>query len=340
MCDQHGPFPSAHALSELPWFEQRGGRLTLAARDEVGPIADVHTHLALAYVRRMRVDLFRAPRPTEHYLPMERALDLDVYMNRNMSKGDIERLKRDLTIASMTSRGMRATHTVPNLTREMAEVGVAASVLLPIDFPVLSSNAESYLEVAAKSPSLPSLGSVHPYARDMAGKMRRQKAAGARGIKFHPAVQLVAPDHERAIALFDEAGRLDLPVLMHCGPVGIDTDGAKERCHVPRYEEALRRCRHTTFILGHSGALEFEDALDLCRRYENAYLEISCQSLGNVCRIASEAPSERIMFGSDWPFYHQAIPLAKALIATEGKPDVRRRLLWENAARVFRIQFA
>lgn len=338
MCDQHGPFPSVHALAELPWFERRGGRLTLAARDDVGPIADVHTHLALAYVRRMQVDLFRAPAPTEHYLPMERALDLDVYINHNLSKDDLARLKRDLTLASMTSRGMRATHTAPNLTREMAEIGVAASVLLPIDFPVLSSNAETYLDVATRVPALPSLGSVHPYARDVAGKLRRQKAAGARGIKFHPAVQLVAPDHERAIALFDEAGRLGLPVLMHCGPVGIELEGARERCRVRRYEEALRRCPHTTFILGHAGALEMEPALDLCRRYENAHLEISCQSLGNVRKIVEEAPPERVMFGSDWPFYHQAIPLAKALIATKDKKDVRRKLLWENAARVFRLE--
>ena len=29
-CDQHGPFPSIHALSDLPWFERRGGRTILA----------------------------------------------------------------------------------------------------------------------------------------------------------------------------------------------------------------------------------------------------------------------------------------------------------------------
>ena len=39
--------------------------------------------------------------------------------------------------------------------------------------------------------------------------------------------------------------------------------------------------------------------------------------------------------GSDWPFYHQATGLAKALLATEGDPALRRRVLYDNAASLF-----
>jgi predicted TIM-barrel fold metal-dependent hydrolase len=41
------------------------------------------------------------------------------------------------------------------------------------------------------------------------------------------------------------------------------------------------------------------------------------------------------MMGSDWPFYHLALPLAKVLLATEGAPEVRRQVLHDNAARLF-----
>lgn len=339
MCDRHEPFPSVNALSTLPWFELRDGRLGLRDRF-LPPAIDVHTHLALAFVRPMAVDLFAAPHPTRHYLPLSNRLDLDVYINQNLSKEDLARLTRDLTLGALTGGGMRGTHTAPNLTREMGEMNIAASVLLPIDFPVLSSNAETYLAVAKRESALLGFGSVHPYARDVPGKLARQRAAGARGIKFHPAVQVVAPDNERALALFHEAGALGLPVLMHCGPVGIESESRRKLCLVPRYERALRENPRTTFVFGHSGALQMEEALTLAKRYENVYLEISCQSLTNVRRIVNEAPSDRILFGSDWPFYHQAIPMAKALLATEGKPAARRQLLHENAERLFGVKVA
>jgi predicted TIM-barrel fold metal-dependent hydrolase len=65
------------------------------------------------------------------------------------------------------------------------------------------------------------------------------------------------------------------------------------------------------------------------------WLELSSQSLTNVRRILDEAPPERLVHGSDWPFYHQAISLAKILLATEAHPDARRRVLYGNAARLF-----
>ena len=47
--------------------------------------------------------------------------------------------------------------------------------------------------------------------------------------------------------------------------------------------------------------------------------------------ILRRADPQRILFGSDWPFYHQAVPLAKVLLATQGQPALRRQILWENA---------
>jgi predicted TIM-barrel fold metal-dependent hydrolase len=232
---------------------------------------------------------------------------------------------------------MRVTHTAPNLMREMREVGVAASLLLPIDFPVLSYNAEAYLEVAARHPELPALGCVHPYAADVAGKLDAQKAAGARGVKVHPAVQLMAADNERAMRLYRLCAERDLPVLFHCGPVGIENVYSRYLCSLRFYRRAVAENRDVTFVLGHSGALEMEQALALCCEFDNVYLEVSCQSVTNVRRIVQEAPSDRLMFGSDWPFYHQAIPLAKVLLATEDRKDVRPKLFWENAARVFKL---
>jgi hypothetical protein len=304
---------------------------------DVGPVVDVHTHLALSYVRAPRVDLARAAVETRHYLPLDRPLDLGVYINKNLTADDRARLGRDLTFASLTGEGMRATHTVPNLAREMQELGITTSFLLPIDFPALSRNAHAYLAATRGRADLLSFGSVHPYAKDMERRLDEQKALGARGIKVHPAVQLVPPENHRAVRLYRLAAARALPVLIHCGPVGIELAIGRRLTQVARYRAPVERCPDTTFILGHSGALQMEEALALAKRHANVWLEVSCQSLANVRRILAEAPADRILFGTDWPFYHQAIGLAKVLIATEGRPALRRAVLQGNAARLFRL---
>ena len=329
-------FDSLADLAKLPYFELRDGMLHRTGERE--PAIDVHTHLALAFVRSMKVDLNAVHDCTKHYLPCDRPLDLDVYANKNFTPGDLRRLKVDLGPKSVTSRGMRATHTLSNLEREMSALAVARSILLPIDFPILSRNAETYLEIAADREAVVSLGSVHPFAKGVAARLDAQKALGAPGIKVHPAVQKVAPEHPRALELYRLCAERDMSVTWHCGPVGIESKYARGLCQLERYAQAIAACPETTFILGHSGALQFEEALALAQQHENVYLEISCQSLGNVRRVVTEAPPERILFGSDWPFYHQAIPLAKALLATEDLPERRTDLLWRNACRLYALE--
>ncbi len=330
-------FSSTFALAELPWFEVRGGRL-LTTDPDLGPVVDCHTHLALAYVRPMRVDLDALPGRVEHYLKMEHELELDVYVNRNFPPDDIREMKRDLVLRSVGGSGMRRTHTAAALCREMDELRIGASILLPVDYPVLSRNAETYLEVARERPALVSLGSVHPFARDVPGRLARQKALGARGIKFHPAVQAIAPDHPRSMELYRACAALDLPVLFHCGPVGIEPWLGRRLSQVKHYWRPIRENPDVAFVLGHSGALQWPMALDLAKRHDNVWLELSSQSLTGVSTILDEGPTDRVVYGSDWPFYHQSIALAKVLIATEGRPELRRRVLWDNAAGLFGLE--
>ena len=48
-------------------------------------------------------------------------------------------------------------------------------------------------------------------------------------------------------------------------------------------------------------------------------------------------PADRVLYGTDWPFYHQALTLARVLIATEGEPSLRRGVLHDNAVRLLGI---
>jgi predicted TIM-barrel fold metal-dependent hydrolase len=123
-------------------------------------------------------------------------------------------------------------------------------------------------------------------------------------------------------------------VLWHCGPAGIEPEFIQRMQQVRFYERPVAEVPETTFILGHSGCLQWEEALRLARTYPNVWLELSSQSLSSLRRILEEAPVDRLVYGSDWPFYHQCIALAKIFIATEGDEPLRRKVLYENAARL------
>ncbi len=327
-------FKNLAALGSLPWFETYDDRVVVSDKS-VGPIIDVHTHVALAYVRPMQVDLMREWPRTEHYLPSCCPVDLVPYSNRNFTPSDLSRMKSDLTLGSLDRGGMRRTHTVPNLVREMDELGVSHSVLLPIDLPVISQNATHALDAQDSSKGkLLSFGSVHPYSTDVEGKLAAQIRRGARGLKVHPNIQCVRPDDPRAMRLYRLCADAKIPVLWHCGPVGIEPALGRYLTQVRHYEAPIRENPGTTFVLGHAGALQLEAAMELCRKYPNVRVELSCQGLAGVKMLVALGDPDKIMLGSDWPFYPLALPIAKVLIATAGRADIRHKILWRNAARL------
>ena len=328
-------FNDHYDLARLPYFKLGDGGRLMISDPAFGPSIDMHTHLALAYVLPMSLNLHKKHPRTLHYLPMERPLDLDIYANQNFLKGDLTRMKLDLTLLGATPLGMRATHTIPNLIQEMKELGIAHSLLLPVDHATpLSRNAEVYLKESAPYPELLSFGSVHPYDPNIVGRLDKQKALGARGVKYHPMAQMIAPNHPKAMKLYKLLSDRNMMVLYHCGPVGIEPKPGRRRSQVKLYEAPIAENPEVIFLLGHSGALQFDLALEFANLYPNVYLESSSQQLTNVRRMIEEGPVDRIVFGTDWPFYHQAIALAKLLLATEGDEEVRKKVLYENAAKL------
>jgi predicted TIM-barrel fold metal-dependent hydrolase len=297
-------------------------------------VIDMHTHLAMGYFRKLQVDLHASTPAVAHYLPITLPVDLDRYSNENLDRAAMFAMKADVSVLGLTGQGMRTTHTAPNLVREMGALGIVSSVVLPIDLPVGARNADHLLEVARRYPELLPFGSVHPWDRDLDERLDRQQAAGAFGIKLHPNGQFIAPDHPKTVHLCGRCGRRDLPVLFHCGPVGIEPKAARDRSQVARYERTIAENPDTTFVLGHSGALQFEEALPYAERYPNTFFELSCLGLGALRRVIDSVPADRLLYGTDWPFYHQALTLARVLLATEDRPELRRAILHDNAARL------
>ena len=331
--DETFRFDRLQDLARLPWFDVEHDRLIVSDRS-VGPVIDMHAHYALPSLWPRRIDLQASSSETELLLPCCSRHDLDVYANKNFGELGLKKLKRALVVGGITGGGGRRTHTVPNLERDCRDMGVVHSAILAIDLGIPSKSVADSNAAARANASTTAFGSVHPRRRRPKEKLEDQLHAGARGLKLHPQLQQFMPSAPTAMKLYELAARERIPVLWHCGPVGIELESARKFVQIPNYEPPLAEHPDTRFILGHAGALACEQAIGLQRRYKNAYLEVSCISLPQMKQVIAEADPDRIVYGTDWPFYHHALALAKVLVATEGRPALRRKILHDNAARL------
>ncbi len=331
-------------LAELPWFELDGtDRLRLVA-DDVPRAIDVHAHLGMSLLFAPELDLQRRTPRVEHLLDCDRAdpgcaLDLDVYINSNFQPADLRGLQYDAVARLLWGSSASETHTLANLRAEMDDVGVEKAAVLPIAFglPFGDDLAERWLDAISVSETPDRFirgASVHLGDDAWREKLGAQAARGARMVKLHPAGQRYFPDDLRAMEIYEECGRLGLVVFLHGGRAGIEPEYAHQFTMMKGYEPMLAEHPDVDFVLGHAGARDVEDAMVLGRRYQNAWLGIHGQGVTVLDRLTREVGPERLLFGTDWPFYHLAATLAKVLIVTDERPDVRHAILRGNAERL------
>ena len=134
--------------------------------------------------------------------------------------------------------------------------------------------------------------------------------------------------------IYEECARLGLVVVFHGGRAGIEPGYTHQFTLMRHYEPMLARYPEVAFVLGHAGARDVADAIPLARRYQNVWLGIHGQGVTTLHELIERVGGERLLFGSDWPFYHLAATLAKVLIVTEGRPDLRTAILRGNADRL------
>ena len=342
----YGPqrYRGYRGLAELPWFElDPSGRLRCIAED-LPPVLDIHAHLGMSLLLAPEVDLLaRTPR-VRHMLDCDREspgcpLDLDVYINANFTPADLQELRRGAVAQFLWGSEAAQTQTIPNLLEEMDASLVRQAVILPIAFglPFGDDLTERWMAAITQHGAgdrLLQAASVHPRDSEATVKLRRYAARGARVLKLHPAAQRFFPDAPELMPIYEECGRLGLPVLFHGGRAGIEPSYTHQFTLMRHYEGALRSFPEVQFVLGHAGARDVADAIPLVKRYPNVWLDIHGQGVTKLHELIEEVGSHRLLFGTDWPFYHLAATLAKVLLVTEGRPGVRRAILRGNADRI------
>ncbi|MCM8820415.1 MAG: amidohydrolase family protein, partial [Candidatus Omnitrophica bacterium] len=109
-------------------------------------------------------------------------------------------------------------------------------------------------------------------------------------------------------------------------------DGATE------IEKILKKYRKIKLLSGHSIHGDWEKAIEFVKRYENLYLEL-CAVLderGILERFVEEAGAERILFGTDFPWFNHHYYIG-ALLGSSISEDDCRNILYKNSEKLLAL---
>jgi hypothetical protein len=188
-------------------------------------------------------------------------------------------------------------------------------------------------------------GSVHPlYVADAGAEVDRLARIGIRGLKVHPSHQVFSPNAYRdgfgpLASVYERAQANRLPVMIHTGTSIFP--GARNLHAQPMLADDVSvDYPDLVVILAHGGRpLWMNEAFFLVRRHKNMHMDISGippqKLLEYFPRI--EEIADKVLWGTDWPGpgvpdmrdnieKFMALPIAE---------DARRKILYENAARMF-----
>lgn len=231
-----------------------------------------------------------------------------------------------------TVRGM----TIPNLLADMQAHGITRSVVLPIEYTDGIERSRLLLESCQQVPELIPFCSVHPNDPNKHQKLHTYIHMGAKGLKLHPNFQRVRPDSRESFELYEAYACYQRPLLVHSGVTGREKI-FRWRCTFSALDQLIRipeNFPRLPVIFAHAGIAQYDQAICLAQQHRNVYLEISGQPAAHIRQALSTIGPERLLFGTDWPFWKQSLALRAVQQATQHDQAAAKCVLHENAERL------
>jgi uncharacterized protein len=175
--------------------------------------------------------------------------------------------------------------------------------------------------------------------RDLVAHLRSMHARGARGIKIHPVEQRFLPSDDRMTDVYRACIELDMTVLAHSGPTRVGIQFGEPRAFAP----VLAAFPELRLVLAHLGGAAWRQCAGIAATYPEVLFDLSeivawvgaprAPSATQLVDLVREIGVERVMFGSDFPWYDpgemiEAVRALPSLTAAEAAAVVG-----ENAER-------
>jgi predicted TIM-barrel fold metal-dependent hydrolase len=170
---------------------------------------------------------------------------------------------------------------------------------------------------------------------------------GLIGAKFHPGIQAFYPNDRQFYPLYEKITELGVPALFHTGTNGLGAGkpggmGVKLDYSRPIYLDHVAADFPELTIIGAHPAWPWHDEmLAIIGHKSNVFMDLSGWSPKYVPKaIIDEARTrlqDRILFGSDYPFIMPERWLADFDSLEGFSPEVRQKILHDNAARILKL---
>ncbi len=225
--------------------------------------------------------------------------------------------------------------TVPSLLSRMDEWGVDRAVILNIATnPKQQTNVNNFaIEINSTSDRLYALGSLNPDSDCISAEARRLKDAGIRGIKIHPDYMERTVDDEKFDEIYAACAENDLFVVTHSGWDFISPDFI--HCTPERLLKVMEKFPSLKLVAAHMGACRQWDEVEKLLIGKNIWLETSLAPVfdfdrGQCARMLKNHDPDKILFGSDFPWYSSALEY-EYVDSLDITDELKRKIFSENA---------
>ncbi len=226
--------------------------------------------------------------------------------------------------------------TPAQMVERMDQLGIerfAVSDILAIGPDFRSGNDRIGQAVAQFPDRLVGYAAYNPnYESQMADEMARCfDELGLSGIKLHCALHDTATVDRSYRLAFQTAHERKCPMLCH-----VQLNPSPEF-----FKSILADYPDCQFIYAHIGGTNqqtLQPFLEVAYERSNFFIELSASVMqrGVLAWLTQNAPGEQILFGSDHPLNEFSFQLGRVLYA-EINDDIKQKILWDNAARIFNI---
>jgi predicted TIM-barrel fold metal-dependent hydrolase len=245
------------------------------------------------------------------------------------------------------------TPTVPDIAAYYRERRMAA-VIFTVDAETATGHPpipnEEIAEVCAEHPDvLIPFASIDPW-RGQAGVRAARRLIerhGVRGFKFHPSVQAFHPNDPMAYPLYEVLQDHGMVALFHSGQTGIGAGvrgggGIRLKYANPlALDDVATDFPDLKIIIAHPSFPWQDEALAIATHKPLVHIDLSGWSPKyfppQLVRYANTLLKDKVLFGSDYPVITPDRWLTD-FAALDIKPEVRPRILKDNAARLLGLE--
>ncbi len=294
-------------------------------------IIDIHTHLGdvLYPAGGSIIENGRTPMPLVD--------PLKIFEQRGWRGIRGQRLLEKWAMRTGLARSRAATRA--NMRAAMDKYGVDYTAVMAV--PPAVTFADLHAAHQKDQTMLPFTGVDYTRLNCVDEQFSADHANNAYGLKLHPILQHVRLCDPRTFAAVEAFAPYRLPVLFHAGVCEYYPDPAEKQFASPQFgaiEDAIpliQNFPHVNFIVGHAGLDGFHAVIDLFSHLPNVYVDVSFQSAENVRQLLAAFGTERVLFGSDWPWGQMDVSLK--ILEQVCDAAQLRRVLGENSAELLGI---